>query len=180
MSLSESDRLDRDSKTPPTAALQSHPTAQHSGGPLLMPYQITIRFPQLFPADGRPIGNPHSETRTAQPALCQPYIPPAISRSIRCRRSSAIEGRFLCRWSFNTVQYDVAQHVVESFSLRVSYSSVCRPVEQDPPLTSGSSGLGYGGMAFAGRLSNSPAASAAPLSHTVRGHSDTVTKGTLR
>lgn len=128
MSVSQWDQLDMDSRIAHVLDVQSHEPGHHFGRPFLTPYQIAIRFEQLFPEETQAIGKPRGGRGTGQQDSLAQYIALELSRRIRDNRISGIEGRFLHRANLRALEYEVDGEIVESSSMQAYDLSIYRLV----------------------------------------------------
>ena len=114
--MSQWDRLNMDAKIAQVLDVQSHDPNHHFGRPFLTPYQIAIKFQQLFPQDFQTIGKPIGGKGTGQQDSLAQYIALELSRRIKSGAITNIEGRFLHRANLHSLKYEVNGQLIESSS----------------------------------------------------------------
>lgn len=126
MAISQWDQLQMDAKLLRVLDVQSHDPSHHFGRPFLTPYQIAIRFNQLYSQDVQIIGKPLGGAGTGQQDSLAQYIALELSKRIKDRRITNIEGRFLYRGNLKTLQYEVNGQIIESSSMQAYDLSMYR------------------------------------------------------
>jgi hypothetical protein len=106
--------------------VQSHNPRHHFGRPFLTPYQIAIRFQKQFASDVATIGKPIGGKGAGQQDSLAQYIALELSKRIRDRRVTNIEGRFLFRGNLHTLNYEVGGDIIESSSMQAFDLSMFR------------------------------------------------------
>jgi len=125
--MSQWDQLGMDARIKQVLDVQSHDPSHHFGRPFLTPYQIAIRFQELFPQDFRTIGKPVGGRGIGQQDSLAQYVALELSKRIQDSRITNIEGRFLHRANLRTLQYEVpGQPVIESSSMQAYDLSLFR------------------------------------------------------
>jgi hypothetical protein len=118
--MSQWDQLEMDTKIAQILDVQSHDSNHHFGRPFLTPYQIAISFQQRFPQDFLTIGKPVGGKGIGQQDSLAQYVALELSKRIRDRKITNIEGRFLHRANLHTLQYESEGETIES-SLMQAY-----------------------------------------------------------
>jgi hypothetical protein len=128
--MSQWDQLQMDTKISQILNVQSHDPAHHFGRPFLTPYQIAIEFQRLFPPDVQTIGKPVGGKGTGQQDSLAQYIALELSKRIKDRRITNIEGRFLHREHLHTLKYENGGQIIESSSMQAYDLSMFRLIDQ--------------------------------------------------
>lgn len=118
--MSQWNQLHMDVKITQILDVQSYDPNHHFGRPFLTPYQIAIRFQQQFPQDFQTIGKPIGGKRTRQQHSLVQYIALELSKRIKSRNITNIEGRFLHLANLHSLKYEVNNQRIES-SLEKAY-----------------------------------------------------------
>ncbi len=126
MAQSQWDQLQMDTKISRVLDVQSHDPGHHFRRPFLTPYQIAIRFNELYPQDVRTIGKPLGGSGTGQQDSLAQYIALELSKRIKDNRIVNIEGRFLYRGNLKTLQYEINGQTIESSSMQAYDLSMYR------------------------------------------------------
>ena len=124
--LSQWDKLQMSTKISKILNVQSYKPRHHFGRPFLTPYQMAIRFKKQFPSDFSTIGKPIGGKGTNQQDSLAQYIALELSRRIRDRRITNIEGRFLFRENLLTLTYEGDSGIIESSSMQAFDLSMFR------------------------------------------------------
>ena len=127
--MSQWDQLRMDNKITEILDVQSHDPGHHFGRPFLTPYQIAIRFQQLFPQDFQTIGKPVGGKGTGQHDSLAQYIALELSKRIKHSHITNIEGRFLHRENLHTLKYEAVGQIIESSSMQAYDLSMFRLLE---------------------------------------------------
>ena len=127
--MSQWDQLQMDTKCSQILNVQSHDPNHHFGRPFLTPYQIAIRFKQLFPHDSQTIGKPIGGKGTGQQDSLAQYIALELSRRIKSGNITNIEGRFLHRANLHSLKYEVDNKIIESSSEQAYDLSMFRLID---------------------------------------------------
>lgn len=112
--MSKWDQLNMDAKIVQILDVQSHDPNHHFGRPFLTPYQIAIKFHRLFPKEFREIGKPIGGKGTGQQDSLAQYIALELSRRIKSRAITNIEGSFLHLSNLYSLKYEVNGQLIES------------------------------------------------------------------
>lgn len=124
--MSTWDNLQMNEKISQILKVQSRKPRHHFGRPFLTPYQIAIRFKKQFPSEFSTVGKPIGGKGTNQQDSLAQYIALELSRRIRDRRITSIEGRFLFRGNLLTLKYEGDSGIIESSSMQASDLSMFR------------------------------------------------------
>lgn len=116
--MSQWNDLDMDSKIAQVLDVESHAPQHHFGRPFLTPYQIAIRFEELFPAECQAIGKPVGGRGSGRQDSLAQYIAKQLSSRIREGTLRNIEGRFLHRASLRKLEYEEGGQVIEASSMQ--------------------------------------------------------------
>jgi len=100
------DRFGMNEKISHSLDVQSHEPGHHFGRPFMTPYQIALRFDELYHQDVREIGKPIGGKGTGQYDSLAQYIADQLSKRIADERVTNVEGKFLYRKYLTTLQYD--------------------------------------------------------------------------
>jgi len=127
--MSQWNQLQMDSKITQILNVQSHEPSHHFGRPFLTPYQIAIRFQQLFPQNFQTIGKPIGGKGTGQQNSLAQYIAHQLSKRIKDGTIANIEGRFLHRANLDSLQYELNGNIITSSSEQSYDLSMFRLIE---------------------------------------------------
>ncbi len=127
--MSQWDQLQMDTKVTQILNVQSHEPGHHFGRPFLTPYQIAISFQQRFPQDFQTIGKPVGGKGTGQQDSLAQYIALELSKRIKDRKITNIEGRFLHRANLHSLEYEVNNQIIESSSIQAYDLSMFRLID---------------------------------------------------
>lgn len=123
------DKLQMDSKISQILDVQSHEPGHHFGRPFLTPYQIVIIFQERFPQEFQTIGKPIGGKGTGQQDSLSQYIALELSRRIKDKTITNIEGRFLHRAHLRTLAYQTDGKTIESSSEQAYDLSMYRIID---------------------------------------------------
>lgn len=112
--MSQWDQLQLDAKISQILNVQSHDPSHHFGRPFLTPYQIAIKFQEQFPEDFRTIGKPLGGKGTGQQDSLAQYFALELSKRIKNRSITNIEGSFLHRTNLHSLKYEKDTDIIES------------------------------------------------------------------
>jgi hypothetical protein len=120
------DDLAMESKILAILDVRPHVQGHHFGRPFLTAYQIAIAFKAMHPEDCARIGKPVGGKGTGQRDSLAQYIGTELSRRIKSRRITRIEGRFLHRANLLALQYQMGKQTVTSSAERAYDLSMYR------------------------------------------------------
>ena len=86
------------------------------GRPFLTPYQIAIKFQELYPQDFQTIGKPIGGNGTGQQDSLAQYIALNLSQRIKSEAITNIEERFLHRANLHSLKYEVNNQLIGTSS----------------------------------------------------------------
>ncbi len=104
--MSQWNQLNLDAKITQVLDVQSHDSNHHFGRPFSTPYQIAIKFEQMFPQDVQSIGKQIGGKGTGQHDSLAQYIARELSQRIKNGTITNIEGRFLHRANLRKLEYE--------------------------------------------------------------------------
>lgn len=110
------DSLQMDTKISQVLDIQSHDPAHHFGRPFMTPYQIAMRFKELFPLDFTTIGKQIGGKDTGDRNPLAQYIANELSKRIKDGKITNIEGRFLSRHYHDVLQFKDEHQISEASS----------------------------------------------------------------
>lgn len=122
------DQLQMDTKITQILNVKSHEPNHHFGRPFLTPYQIAIAFHDQFFQDFKNIGKPLGGKGIGQDSLPR-YIALELSKRIKNRSITNIEGRFLHRANLLTLKYRGGGKDIESSSKQAYDLSMYRLID---------------------------------------------------
>jgi hypothetical protein len=109
--------------------VQSHKPNHHFRKPFLTPYQIAIEIEQRFKKEFAEIGKPVGGKDTAQHDSLAQYVAHELSRRIKDRNITNIEGRFLCRMNLHSLKYKYSDQIIESSLEQTADLSIFRLID---------------------------------------------------
>jgi len=112
------DELAMESKILAILDVRPQVRGHHFGRPFLTPYQIAIAFKERHPEECARIGKPLGGKGTGQRDSLAQYIGTELSRRIKNRRITGIEGRFLHRANLRSLQYEMGKKTIKSSAER--------------------------------------------------------------
>ncbi|EIA1497039.1 hypothetical protein [Vibrio parahaemolyticus] len=108
--------LDLQEKLLNVLEVDSHAENHHFGRPFLTPYQIAIRFKELYPEDFSTIGKPVGGKGNGQQDSLAQYLSLQLSKNIKSGEISNIEGRFLSHIYLSNLEYTLENEKLTSSS----------------------------------------------------------------
>lgn len=97
--------LDLGEKLSNVLDVESHAENHHFGRPFLTPYQIAIRFKELYPEDFSIIDKPVGGKGIGQQDSLAQYLSLQLSKNIKAEKITNIEGRFLSHMYLSNLEY---------------------------------------------------------------------------